>query len=126
MTEDLQAQTQQEHEATNKWESSGTYNLQNLLTQLQSFSAHFCAWPAAQDEQACYAAGKLMQRAGLAISELSEPKKRKSLLGIKLPVKYACGNDKWTGRGRKPLWVKALEASGESLEAYRVNADIPA
>ncbi len=103
-----------------------TDDIQSLLTQLESVGTHFCGWPAVQDEQSCHAAGLLMQRAALAISELSEPKKRKSLAGIKLPVKYARGNDMWTGRGRKPLWVKALEASGESLEAYRVNADAPA
>ena len=141
MNEDLQSQTQQE--AT---QATGTHNLRSLLAQLDDAAAHFCGWPAVQDEQSCYAAGHLMQRASLGIWQLLDqllhqdvtaPKRAKkvkvpklpkvkkerkpsSLAGVKLAVKYRSGDNAWSGRGKKPAWINAVEASGESLEAYRV------
>jgi DNA-binding protein H-NS len=154
MNEDLQ--TQQEPDAT---QATGTHNLQALLARLDDAGTHFCGWPAVQDEQSCYAAGLLMQRASMAIWQLIEqllhqdltasaPKRAKkvkvpkllkakkerkpsSLAGVKLAVKYRSGDNAWSGRGKKPAWVNAVEASGESLDAYRVqpiatDADAPA
>lgn len=40
--------------------------------------------------------------------------------GSKVPVKYANGSDKWTGRGQKPRWLVAELAAGRSLEEFAV------
>lgn len=40
----------------------------------------------------------------------------------RLPAVYRRGDDTWSGRGRKPLWVHAIEAQGISLEQFRVPA----
>jgi DNA-binding protein H-NS len=119
-----------------------TDDLQSLLTQLESTGTHFCGWPAVQDQESCHAAGLLMQRAALAISQLQDelqqrpakkrkpvkvklekvPKERKPspLIGTKVPVKYRAGVATWTGRGKKPKWVVDALAGGYSLESFRV------
>ncbi len=35
-------------------------------------------------------------------------------------VVYRDGDNTWAGRGRKPLWVRAVEAKGLSIEQFRV------
>ena len=40
----------------------------------------------------------------------------------KVAVKFRHGSDTWTGRGRPPRWLSALEAKGAKREAYRVSA----
>ncbi len=42
----------------------------------------------------------------------------------KVPMKYrhpSDANQGWSGRGRKPSWVKEWEASGRDLEELRIN-----
>jgi DNA-binding protein H-NS len=119
-----------------------TDDLQSLLTQLESTGTHFCGWPAVQDQESCHAAGLLMQRAALAISQLQDElnkrpakkvkpvkvkvekltKERKPspLIGIKVPFKYRFGNDTWTGRGKQPKWIVNALAGGLSLESFRI------
>lgn len=101
-----------------------TEDLQSLLTQLESTGTHFCGWPAVQDQESCHAAGLLMQRAALAISQLLEPpvkeKKPNALKGRKIAPKYRSGDNVWTGRGIKPNWVKAAIAAGVDIETFRI------
>lgn len=42
--------------------------------------------------------------------------------GGTVPVKYRNGEATWTGRGKKPLWVREVEESGASIEDFRVTA----
>jgi len=35
-------------------------------------------------------------------------------------VKYKHGSDTWTGRGRTPRWLVALEKDGRKREEFRV------
>lgn len=41
-------------------------------------------------------------------------------LGGKVAPKYRNGEQEWTGRGKKPIWVRDIEASGGNIEAYRI------
>lgn len=69
---------------------------------------------------------KLARDAGVSLSELfgengAISKDKKS--GAKVAAKYQNPNDpsqKWSGRGRQPLWVAALLASGKRLEDLAV------
>lgn len=40
--------------------------------------------------------------------------------GGKVAVKYRHGSDTWTGRGRTPRWLVALEKDGRKREEFRV------
>jgi DNA-binding protein H-NS len=40
--------------------------------------------------------------------------------GGTVAVKYRHGDDTWTGRGRMPRWLSALEAEGRKREEFRV------
>ena len=40
--------------------------------------------------------------------------------GGKVAVKYKHGSDTWTGRGRTPRWLVALEKDGRKREEFRV------
>lgn len=41
--------------------------------------------------------------------------------GTSLPAKYRTPDgQEWTGRGRKPNWISAMEAEGKEIEQFRV------
>ncbi len=41
--------------------------------------------------------------------------------GTSLPAKYRTPDgQEWTGRGRKPKWISAMEADGKNIEQFRV------
>jgi DNA-binding protein H-NS len=43
--------------------------------------------------------------------------------GMRVPVKYADDKgNKWTGRGRPPLWLVAAEKAGRKRESFLVKA----
>jgi len=56
--------------------------------------------------------------------ELVDPQKRQSSRkGIKVAAKYQNPENpsqKWTGRGMKPKWLKALLSQGGKLEQYQI------
>lgn len=56
------------------------------------------------------------------MTQRSEVRSRKPAgSGNKLPVKYRGPNrEEWTGRGRLPGWLAALEAEGHKREEYAV------
>lgn len=45
---------------------------------------------------------------------------RKASAGGTVPVKYRNGDAQWTGRGKKPIWVREIEEAGGNIEEYRV------
>lgn len=47
-------------------------------------------------------------------------KKAGSAKGGKVAVKYKHGSDTWTGRGRTPRWLVALEKDGRKRDEFRV------
>lgn len=59
----------------------------------------------------------LMVTYGLQLRDLSDTPLYRSTA----PAKYAdsAGNT-WTGQGRRPHWIKRIEAAGLDIEAYRV------
>jgi DNA-binding protein H-NS len=79
-----------------------------------------------------------LQRLGLSIQDalprarsLSSPspagqaasgtRKMRRNAGRPLPVKFRGPNgEKWSGRGREPRWMQALEATGRKREEFRV------
>lgn len=51
----------------------------------------------------------------------SKTRKPRKDAGTPVPVKYrGPAGEEWTGRGRPPNWISALEAKGKSREDYRV------
>ena len=51
----------------------------------------------------------------------TQGRKRRSDGGGKVPAKYrGPGGEEWTGRGRAPRWLAALEAEGRSREEFLV------
>ena len=60
---------------------------------------------------------------GLSMQDLvAPPKPEKKTTGGRAPapVKYRRGDDTWTGRGRLPNWLTALEATGQRREEFLV------
>ena len=56
-------------------------------------------------------------------AELTEAGKVGSRKGSTVPIKYsnpANPNNKWTGRGMKPKWLRELLEQGHSLEEFEV------
>lgn len=48
-------------------------------------------------------------------------RKSRSDAGTTVAAKYRGPNgEEWTGRGRRPKWLSALEAEGHSLDEYRI------
>ncbi len=79
----------------------------------------------------------LMKKSGLSIDDLREPAKGRAAAAkpararrgegaprAKAPVKYRDPQtgDAWTGRGRTPRWLAALEAQGRSRDEFLVSA----
>ena len=56
------------------------------------------------------------------LSEPERPVRRTSKkTGTPLPAKYRTPEGhEWTGRGRKPNWLSAMEAEGRDIEQFRV------
>ena len=72
----------------------------------------------------------LINRYGLSIADwknaasLSKGRKRGgSRKGMRVPVKYADDKgNKWTGRGRPPLWLVAAEKAGKKRDSFLVKS----
>lgn len=65
---------------------------------------------------------KLAASIGVSV-EISEPGKKSGRKGQKVPPKYQNPNDpsqKWSGRGMKPNWLKALLDKGQKLEKFKI------
>jgi DNA-binding protein H-NS len=70
----------------------------------------------------------LINRHGLSITDwknavsMSKGRKRAGpRKGKRVPVKYADGQgNKWTGRGRAPLWLVAAEKAGKKRDSFLV------
>jgi DNA-binding protein H-NS len=57
------------------------------------------------------------------LAEPKEPRKPRKDQGSTLTAKFRGPNgEEWSGRGRMPKWLTALEASGKSRDDYRVSA----
>lgn len=49
------------------------------------------------------------------------PRKQRADAGTKAPAKYRSPKgEEWTGRGRKPGWLKAMEDQGRAQEEFRI------
>lgn len=63
------------------------------------------------------------ERYGFSLDELLSSNSARADAPAKAPGKYRHPEEagkSWSGRGRKPAWVKAWEAQGRSLEELRV------
>jgi DNA-binding protein H-NS len=75
------------------------------------------------------AAAAVIDKFGLSLAEvtaafsLTRKRGKRGGSGRPVPVKYADrkGN-KWTGRGRSPLWLVAAEKAGKKRESFLVKA----
>src|SRR4029077_1073052 len=75
------------------------------------------------------AAASLIAKYGLSLDDLkqavglSRGKSRRSGPARKVAVKYADGKgNKWTGRGRTPLWLVAAEKAGKKRDSLLIGA----
>jgi len=73
------------------------------------------------------AAASLISKYGLSLDDLkqamglSRGKSRRAGPRQKVAVKYADGKgNKWTGRGRTPLWLVAAEKAGKKRDSFLV------
>jgi DNA-binding protein H-NS len=73
------------------------------------------------------AAASVIAKHGLSLSDLnaafslSRDKRKRAGTGKKVPVKYAdAKGNKWTGRGRPPLWLVAAEKGGKKRDSFLV------
>lgn len=57
---------------------------------------------------------------GFSGVEKSTEKKTEDKRRQPVPVKYRDGEEKWTGRGRKPKWLVEKLATGAKLEDFAV------
>ena len=62
-----------------------------------------------------------MKEHGITLEDLGAPA-RKASARVKAPAKYKGPNGElWSGGpGRKPEWVRALQAAGQNIETYRI------
>lgn len=59
---------------------------------------------------------------GLSLETLLGKRRTRSNAGQPLPVKYRSPQgDTWSGRGRQPNWLTALEAVGRNKEEFKVS-----
>jgi DNA-binding protein H-NS len=62
-------------------------------------------------------------RRALSLSKGGVRKKSGPRKGKRVPVKYADDKgNKWTGRGRPPLWLVAAEKAGKKRDSFLVKA----
>ena len=60
-------------------------------------------------------------KAGRPAKGAKKTKRVSKLKGKKAPVKFKDGNgNKWTGRGRAPLWILAAEKAGKDRSSFAV------
>jgi len=60
-------------------------------------------------------------KAGGPAKGAKKTKRVSKLKGKKAPVKFKDGNgNKWTGRGRAPLWILAAEKAGKDRSSFAV------
>ncbi len=60
-------------------------------------------------------------KAGRPAKGAKKTKRVSKLKGKKAPVKFKDGNgNKWTGRGRAPLWIQAAEKAGKDRSSFAV------
>ena len=70
---------------------------------------------------------RLMSQFGITVEDLGSGPSRAATAKSKsrgmVAAKYRdpASGKTWTGRGRRPGWVVALEASGKTLESCRIN-----
>jgi DNA-binding protein H-NS len=66
------------------------------------------------------AAGQAPSSSRKTRSDAGSTRKSRSDAGTKVPVKYRGPNgEAWSGRGRIPKWLAALEAEGRNRESFR-------
>jgi DNA-binding protein H-NS len=77
------------------------------------------------------AAAALIAKHGLSLADLKQAMsmgkrsngRASALAGRRVPVKYRDTNgNKWSGRGRPPMWLVAAEKAGKKREAFLVGA----
>src|SRR5947208_6571942 len=79
------------------------------------------------------AAAALIAKHGLSLGDLKQAismgkgqRRSSALAGRSVPVKYRDDKgNKWTGRGRPPLWLVAAEKAGKKRESFLVGAKMP-
>lgn len=66
---------------------------------------------------------QVAERYGFTLKELVESANAAGVRRGKAPAKFRDPNDTsktWSGRGRKPTWVKEWEAAGHTLDELRI------
>ncbi len=57
---------------------------------------------------------------GLTVADKPTEKNPEDKRSLPVPIKYRLGEEKWTGRGRKPKWLETYLANGGKLEELLV------
>lgn len=95
-------------------------NLQTLELQVQeALKSHHYLEISKAREQILHIA----QSAGLSVDDILSSKAPKRAKTAPVAAQYRNPNDAsqtWSGRGRQPLWIKALLESGKKLAELRV------
>lgn len=77
-----------------------------------------------EQKAALDAAERAAQEHGFSLAELTGVSGRKAkATGVKNPPKYrnpANKDQTWSGRGRKPDWIKAAETAGKDIASFAI------
>lgn len=94
-----------------------------LMTLKSSVEKALSTVAAREKKAALDAAERAAAEHGYTLAELQGSGGKGARVKPKSPAKYrnpANAGDTWSGRGRKPHWVLALQKSGKNLEDYTI------
>lgn len=100
------------------------YSIQDLETLKKDIDKEIGSRRKQEEKKARDELKKVAERYGFSLNELvsGAPAKTKAKSRTKTPAKFVHPDDSsktWTGRGRKPVWVKEWEAAGRSLNQLK-------
>lgn len=96
-----------------------TPELSDLITQQAELAKQIAELKKANRKEALEQVKSLMAQYDITVEDLA--KKTSSAAGVKVPPKWQdpVSGAKWTGRGKKPLFIREAEANG-TLEKCRI------
>jgi DNA-binding protein H-NS len=100
------------------------YDVKELRALKRDIDKEIAARRKEEEKQARDELKEVAAKYGFTVSELFGGAAAKPKGRSKVPVKYQHPTDTtktWTGRGRKPRWIKEWEAAGKSLDDLRVD-----
>lgn len=106
-----------------EWEQMPTKELEKLIADAQ---VELLRREEEQRQKVFEKMKKLADSVGISFrvtEKTKKSRKKKPSLGATLPPKYRNpenSEETWTGRGRKPPFIKSAEERGEDIEQFRI------